>query len=86
MERSARELTDGIVSGDDEAFTCFYETWFDRMYAEARRLTGRDESFCLDVVQDAMLRVIRKLKPLDTEPALARWVRRTVRSRSRVRK
>jgi RNA polymerase sigma-70 factor (ECF subfamily) len=80
VEQSARDLTARIASGDDEAFTCFYRSWFDRMYAEARRLTGRDEAFCLDVVQDAMLRVIRKLKPLDGEAALAKWVRRTVRS------
>jgi RNA polymerase sigma factor (sigma-70 family) len=50
------------------------------MAVEAARATGKDESFCLDVVQDAMLRVIRSLKPLDSEAALFRWLQRTIRS------
>jgi RNA polymerase sigma-70 factor (ECF subfamily) len=50
------------------------------MYAEARRATGRDEAFCLDIVQDAMLRVIRSMKRLDSEARLRGWLKVVVRS------
>ena len=45
------------------------------MYGYVRRFTRRDESFCLDVVQDAMMRVIRKLTPKDSELQLLGWLR-----------
>lgn len=80
VDEAVSDLTRAIASGDTEAFARFYDRWFDAMYAEARRVTRRDEAFCLDVVQDAMLRVIRGMKPLDTESRLHCWVRRVVHS------
>ena len=77
---SVRELTAAIASGDTEAFARLFRERFDEMYAEARRATGRDESFCLDVVQDAMLRVIRSMKAMDTEQRLRAWLRVVVQS------
>jgi RNA polymerase sigma factor (sigma-70 family) len=77
---SVRELTAAIASGDTEAFARLFRERFDEMNAEARRATGRDESFCLDVVQDAMLRVIRWMKPMDTEQRLRAWLRVVVQS------
>lgn len=50
------------------------------MYAEARRVTNRDESFCLDVVQDAMVRVIRSMKPMDAEHRLRGWLKVVVQT------
>ena len=73
-------LTRGVADGDSAAFGLFYELWFDRAYALARRLTRRDESFCLDVVQDSMLRVVRSLRPMATSTELARWMSRVVRT------
>jgi RNA polymerase sigma factor (sigma-70 family) len=78
MPDTAHELTRAIAAGDTEAFARFYEAWFERMYAEARRATRRDESFCLDVVQDAMMKVIRSMPVLETEAAMAAWLRRVV--------
>jgi RNA polymerase sigma factor (sigma-70 family) len=72
--------TTAISRGDRAAFAVFYQAWFDRCYALARSLTGRDESFCLDVVQDAMLRVIRSLKPLPSHAELSGWMTRVVHS------
>src|SRR5262245_11860434 len=63
-------LTLAIRAGDAGAFATLYEAWFDRALALARSLTRRDESFCLDVVQDAMMRVVRALPRLEDEPAL----------------
>ena len=75
VQREVRDLTSAIAAGDTVAFTRFFDEWFDSMYAEAVRVTGGDESFCLDVVQDAMLRVVRSLKPMDTPDDLRRWLR-----------
>jgi len=71
--------TQGVAAGRRDAFADFYCAHFDRMYRQARHATGRDESFCLDVVQDAMLRVIRSLRvPFGSERALHAWLRRVV--------
>ena len=75
---SVRTLTRAIAQGDTEAFGAFYETWFDRMLAMARAVSRRDESFCLDIVQDTMLRVVRYLKPMPSEKALTNWIARAV--------
>jgi DNA-directed RNA polymerase specialized sigma24 family protein len=50
------------------------------MYRWARRATGRDEAFCLDVVQDAMMRIIRSLKPLQSERQLRGYLRAATQS------
>lgn len=80
MDGSVRKLTTAIASGNTEAFTRLFRTRFDEMYTYARRTTGRDESFCLDVVQDAMLRVIRSIKPMETETHLRTWLRVVVQT------
>jgi RNA polymerase sigma factor (sigma-70 family) len=76
------EQTSAIAAGDSGAFARFYRAWFDHCLDEASRCTGRDEQFCLDVVQEAMIRVIRHLPSLPNETALAAWLRVTIRSAS----
>ncbi len=75
-----RSLTEAIASGNTEAFATFYRQWFDTMYTQARSASGRDESFCLDVVQDAMLRVIKSVPSMANADDLRRWLRVVVRS------
>lgn len=75
-----RSLTEAIASGNTEAFATFYRQWFDTMYAQARNASGRDESFCLDVVQDAMLRVIKSVPAMASADDLRRWLRVVVQS------
>jgi RNA polymerase sigma-70 factor (ECF subfamily) len=76
----ARRLTSAIASGDRQAFADFYRAWFDFALREAQRCSGRDEQFCLDVVQETMLRVIRRMKPLDSDAAIAAWLKTAIRS------
>lgn len=74
-------LVEGIAAGDTRALAAFYEEWFDRAFDLARVLTRRDEAFCLDVVQDAMMKVIRKLRPglgITTRASLDAWFTRVV--------
>ena len=80
MSESIRTLTHAIATGDTEAFGRFYEQWFDVALAQARRCSGRDEQFCLDVVQQAMMRVIRSIKPMQSEADVSRWLRAVVQS------
>lgn len=76
--RSTAELTGGVARGDPRAFEELYREWFPRCVAIARARTGRDESFCLDVAQDVMLKVARTLPALRTEQDLSRWLTRAV--------
>lgn len=69
-----------MAAGDPDAITSFYRESFDLMFREARRASQRDEQFCLDVVQDAMLKVIRSIGPMETDAQLAQWTRKLVRN------
>lgn len=73
--QSLSALTQAIAKGDPSAFACFYDEWFGRMFRMARSSTGRDESFCLDVVQEAMLKVMRSMKRFENENELRAWLR-----------
>lgn len=80
MKHTVRELTRAVASGDTEAFAQLYRSHFDAMLRDARRFTGRDENYCLDIVQEAMMKVIRCIKPIDTEASLRAWLRCVVKS------
>lgn len=76
----ARAVTTRFARGDREAFAVFYGATFDDALADARRLTGRDEAFCLDAVQDAYLRAARSLPAMDSWPACRAWLKRATAS------
>ncbi len=80
LPSETRTRTAAVASGDTEAFARFFNEWFEWMGREATRLSGRDDAFCADIVQDSMMRVIRSLKPIDSEDDLRRWLRVVVRS------
>ena len=71
-------LTGRIAAGDESAFTEFYELWFASTLALCRAISRRDEAFSLDVVQDVMMIVVKKMPRLETEAALRAWMARTV--------
>ena len=77
---TTRRLTSAMAAGDPDAIASFYTEFFDTMYCEARRASRRDEEFCLDIVQDGMLKVIRSIRPMESEPQLAQWTRKVVRN------
>lgn len=76
----AAALCAHIRAGSEAAFTRLYESWFDRALAAARHFTGRDESFCLDVVQDAMMKAVTRLPALESAGALDAWMHAAVRT------
>ena len=75
-----RAVSAQIAGGDADSFGKFYDAFFDLMYREARRLTGRDENTCLDIVHDSMLKAIHAMKPIDEFAGLQRWTRTVVKS------
>jgi len=80
LSRTVHDCTAAIASGDTEAFGRFYELWFDHILTEARLASRRDEHFCLDLVQDVMLRIIRSRRVFEHEDGLRRWLHVVVRS------
>jgi RNA polymerase sigma factor (sigma-70 family) len=74
------ELTSAMAAGDKSAVERFYLGYFDRLYCEARRASHRDEAFCLDVVQEATLRVIRSVRRVKSEGQFAAWLNLVVRT------
>lgn len=76
-ERASR-LTRAVAGGDSEALAALYDEWFDKALRMAKSVTRRDESFCLDVAQEAMLRTARTIPHLGSSGALEAWMRRVV--------
>jgi RNA polymerase sigma factor (sigma-70 family) len=79
-EPSTAAVTSAMAAGDENAVETFYRRYFDRLYAMARRASGRDEAFCLDVVQESVLRVLRTVKAVDSEAKLVAWLKLVVRT------
>jgi RNA polymerase sigma-70 factor (ECF subfamily) len=77
---AASELTRAMAAGRPDAVAEFYRRYFDFLYSQARRACGRDEAFCLDVVQESVLRVIRLIRPVKSESQLAAWLKLVVRT------
>ncbi|MCK5942730.1 MAG: sigma-70 family RNA polymerase sigma factor [Planctomycetes bacterium] len=71
-------ITGRIAAGDERAFARFYEAWFAPTLALARATSRRDEGWCLDVVQDVMLAVARRMPALASDEQLRAWMTRTV--------
>ena len=77
----AIHLAAGMARGEVAAVEAFYRRCFPLLLREARRAVGgRDESFCLDVVQDAVLRVIRAVRPVTSRAQFFAWLRLVVRA------
>jgi RNA polymerase sigma factor (sigma-70 family) len=67
-----------VARGDRDALGELYELWFPRLLGMAGKATGRDEAFCLDVVQECMLRVAKSMSAMETDGDVERWMMRVV--------
>ena len=74
------QMTAAMARGDEPAIENFYRRFFDLLYGHARRVSRRDESFCLDIVQEALLRIVRTIRPVAVEAALVVWLKLVVKS------
>ena len=86
MPDEIEQLTAAMSRGDRRAVGAFYERYFGLLFRCARSATrGRraaaDEHFCLDVVHDAVLRIVRTIRPVcGGEGQLIAWLRLVVQS------
>jgi RNA polymerase sigma-70 factor (ECF subfamily) len=80
------QLTAAMSRGDRRAVAAFYERYFDLLVRCARgatRLARRAdaEDLCLDVVHDAVLRVVRTIRPVTGgEGQLVAWLNVVIKS------
>ncbi|MGI9013084.1 MAG: RNA polymerase sigma factor [Phycisphaerales bacterium] len=77
-DATVHERCVAIRAGDRAAFASFYRERFDWMFLVAQQCTRRDESFCLDVVHDAMMRIIERMAVCDSEVQLSCWLRAVI--------
>ena len=80
MPSSLLQLTIAMAAGKEQAIESFYRDYFAWLYQKARRATGRDEAFCLDVVQESVLRILRCVRPVEGEGQFRAWLRLVVQS------
>lgn len=76
----ARQLTARMGRGDADAISQFYDRLFHVMFREAELASRRNEEFCLDIVQESMLKILRKIRAMETFSQLEVWTRRLVRN------
>ncbi len=68
-----------IVNGDEGAFEIYFNQFFPLMFSEARRISGRDEATCLDIVQNAMIKATKSMNRLNDEKHAIAWTRVLIR-------
>ena len=74
------DVSQRMQAGDAAALAIFYQELFDLMFHEVQRVAGRDEATSLDIVQEAMLKAIRCIKPLPDFRSVKAWSRAVAKS------
>lgn len=74
-----RTMTQAVAAGDPEALGRLYDDWFDVMFHIAGRYAGDDEHGRLDLIQEAMVRMIKARPVFDCDAQLHAWLTRTIR-------
>jgi RNA polymerase sigma factor (sigma-70 family) len=72
-----RELVDGCIGNDRRAQEAFYRRFFPEMMRMCRRYT-RDEELAIEIVNNGLLRVFKKIHTFAFKGSLEGWVRRLV--------
>ena len=78
-ERSSHQiqaliLTRALARGDEVAFREFYDAYFDRLLRYLLVVTGGNEHAAREALQAALVRVVRHVKPFDTEEKFWSWL------------
>jgi RNA polymerase sigma-70 factor (ECF subfamily) len=69
-----RLLANAMIAGDQRAFIEFFETYFPRLYRFALPRLNRNEDTTKDVVQETMIKAIRKLGDWRGDASLFTWM------------
>jgi len=68
------QLVRQMLTGDERAFTAFFEAYFPRIYRFALPRLGRNEDVAKDVVQATLIKAMRKLADYRGDAALFTWL------------
>jgi len=71
------ELIEACARGDREAFARLFDSWKDRVYALALRLTGRP-SEAADVTQEVFLKLLTRMPQFRADARFSTWLHRIV--------
>jgi RNA polymerase sigma-70 factor (ECF subfamily) len=63
-----------MLTGDERAFSAFFDSYFPRLYRFALPRLGRDVEACKEVVQATLVKVMRNLAAYRGEAALFTWM------------
>lgn len=69
-----RDLVAAMLSGDERAFTSFFDTYFPRVYRFALPRLGRNPDVTKDVVQATLIKAMRAIDGWRGEAALFTWL------------
>jgi RNA polymerase sigma-70 factor (ECF subfamily) len=72
-------LTSRMAKADETAYRSFYDLYFDRLLRYLLALTGNEEQ-AREALQVTFLRVVRYIKPFNSEPAFWNWLACLARS------
>ena len=75
-----QRLTTALVAGNEEAFRELHSRYFDRLFRYLFVVTRGDEGAARDALQETFTRVVRYIRPFESEEALWAWL--TVLARS----
>lgn len=73
-------LTARMARGEEEAFREFHGVWFHRLFRYVLVLMRGDEHAARDVAQEALLRVVRRIRIFDSEVVFWDWLTCLARS------
>ena len=74
------EMTSAMAHGDEEAYRRFYEEYCDRLFRYLLVVARGDEEFCRDILQNAMIKVIRYMRPFEREEVFWSWLTQIART------
>ena len=76
-------LTRKLAAGDEAAFREFHEQYFDRLYHFLLVVCRGREQEAQDALQQTLLRVIRYVRPFESEDVFWCWLKTVARSAAR---
>lgn len=69
-----RELVDGLLRGDEQAFRVFFDWHFSRIYRFALRRLAGDEEVAKEVTQTTLTKAMRAIASFRGDAALFSWL------------
>jgi len=74
------DVTTAICAGNEVAFDMFYKRYANRLYRYLISLANGDEHLAQDLLQIAMLKIIRNMKEFFNEDDFWRWLVRVIKT------